>query len=507
MEERCGALLMVTDAQVRRLKRLSKTEKNQELAAAKAGMDPKTARDYLRDPRLPNERIKDRTWRTRSDPFTQVWEEVREQVATNPGLEAKTLMEALQRKYPGKFADGQVRTLPRRLKQWRATDGPEREVFFAQQHVAGRLGQSDFTRMNELGITIGAQSFPHMLYHFVLTYSNWEAVTLCYSESFESLSDGLQNALWELGAAPLEHRTDRMSLAVNNATDEREFTTRYAALMRHYRMAGQKIQTGRPNENGDVEQRHHRLKRAVGQAMMLRNSRDFSSMSEYKEFLGLLLVQLNAGRRDRLRVEMQYLQKLPQARLESVKRERVKVDSGSLIYVDRNVYSVHSRLIGEKVEARLGAEIIEVWYAGRKVEHLPRLRGRGKHRVDYRHIIDWLVRKPGAFENYRYREELFPTSRFRMTWDALRETVPLRANKRYLEVLELAAKEGEARVDEALRCLLEQGEMGEGKLNSKAVLALLNEKRSIPPATSIDVAEVSLSSFDELLGDGSGVPQ
>jgi hypothetical protein len=498
---------MVTDAQVRRLKRLSKTEKNQELAAAKAGMDPKTARDYLRDPRLPNERKKDRTWRTRSDPFTQVWDEVREQVATNPGLEAKTLMEALQRKYPGQFADGQVRTLQRRLKQWRATDGPEREVFFAQQHVAGRLGQSDFTHMNELGITIGAQSFPHMLYHFVLTYSNWEAVTLCYSESFESLSDGLQNALWELGAAPLEHRTDRMSLAVNNASEEREFTMRYAALMHHYRMTGQKIQTGKPNENGDVEQRHYRLKRAVGQALMLRNSSDFSTTDEYKDFLSLLLRQLNAGRRDRLRVEMQYLQKLPDGRLESVKRERVKVDSGSLIYVDRNVYSVHSRLIGEKVEARLGAETIEVWYAGRKVEHLPRLRGRGKHRVDYRHIIDWLVRKPGAFENYRYREELFPTSRFRMAWDALRETAPLRANKRYLEVLELAAKEGEARVDEALRCLLEQGEMGEGKLNSEAVLALLNENRSIPPATSIDVAEVSLASFDELLGDGSGVVQ
>jgi hypothetical protein len=498
---------MVTDAQVRRLKRLSKTEKNQELAAAKAGMDPKTARDYLRDPRLPNERKKDRTWRTRSDPFTQVWDEVREQVATNPGLEAKTLMEALQRKYPGQFADGQVRTLQRRLKQWRATDGPEREVFFAQQHVAGRLGQSDFTHMNELGITIGAQSFPHMLYHFVLTYSNWEAVTLCYSESFESLSDGLQNALWELGAAPLEHRTDRMSLAVNNASEEREFTMRYAALMHHYRMTGQKIQTGKPNENGDVEQRHYRLKCAVGQALMLRNSSDFSTTDEYKDFLSLLLRQLNAGRRDRLRVEMQYLQKLPDGRLESVKRERVKVDSGSLIYVDRNVYSVHSRLIGEKVEARLGAETIEVWYAGRKVEHLPRLRGRGKHRVDYRHIIDWLVRKPGAFENYRYREELFPTSRFRMAWDALRETAPLRANKRYLEVLELAAKEGEARVDEALRCLLEQGEMGEGKLNSEAVLALLNENRSIPPATSIDVAEVSLASFDELLGDGSGVVQ
>lgn len=484
---------------------MSKTEKNQELAAAKAGMDPKTARDYLRDRRLPSERKKDRVWRTRSDPFTQVWERVREQVTVNPGLEAKTLFEALQREQPGSFADGQIRTLQRRLKQWRATEGPEREVFFAQQHVAGRLGQSDFTHMNELGITIGAQSFPHMLYHFVLTYSNWEAVSLCYSESFESLSDGLQNALWELGAAPLEHRTDRMSLAVNNTSDEREFTTRYEALMRYYKMTGLKIQTGRPNENGDVEQRHYRLKRAVGQSLMLRDSRDFSSTNEYKEFLHLLVAQLNAGRRDRLGIEMQYLRPLPAGRLESVKRERVKVDSGSLIYVDRNAYSVNSRLIGEKVEARLGAETIEVWYAGRKVEDLPRLRGRGKHRVDYRHIIDWLVRKPGAFENYRYREELFPTSRFRMAWDALRETAPLRANKRYLEVLELAAKEGEARVDEALRFLLEQGEMGEGKLNAAVVLAILNENRFILPATSVGVAEVSLASFDELLGNGLGV--
>jgi hypothetical protein len=162
---------MVTDAQVRRLKGLSKTEKNQELAAAKAGMDPKTARDYLRDQRLPSERKADRTWRTRPDPFTGVWDEIREQVTANPGLEAKTLFEALQRKYPGQFADGKLRTLQRRLKHWRATDGPEREVFFAQQHVAGRLGQSDFTHMNELGITIGGQSFPHMLYHFVLTFS------------------------------------------------------------------------------------------------------------------------------------------------------------------------------------------------------------------------------------------------------------------------------------------------------------------------------------------------
>src|SRR5215831_3576912 len=156
---------------------------------------------------------------------------------------------------------------------------------------------------------------------------------------------------------------------------------------------------------------------------MLRGSRDFGSLEEYKQFLRLWLVQLNAGRRERVKTEMQYLKALPDTRLESNKRVKVRVDSGSVIYVDRNVYSVHSRLIGEQVEARLTAETVEVWYAGQKVEQLPRLRGRGKHRVDYRHIIDWLVRKPGAFSNYRYREELFPTSRFRMTWDALRNSI------------------------------------------------------------------------------------
>jgi hypothetical protein len=498
---------MVTDAQVRRLKRLSKTEETQEVAAAKAGMDPKTARKYLRAGHLPSESKPDRNWRTRPDPFAEVWEELRGLVDANPGLEAKTLFEALQRQHPGRFSDGQLRTLQRRLKHWRRTEGPGKEVFFSQKHVPGRLSQSDFTHMSSLGITVGGQSFPHLLYHFVLAYSNWETVSICYSESFESLSDGLQNALWELGGVPLQHQTDRMSTAVNNMSDEREFTARYEALLRHYRLEGRKIQTGKANENGDVEQRHYRLKKAMEQALLLRDSREFASVAQYEIFLRTLLVQLNAGRRQRLAEEMQYLRGLPERRLESAKRERVRVDSGSLVYVDRNTYSVHSRLIGEQVEARIQAERVEIWYAGRKIEELPRLRGRGKHRVDYRHIIDWLVRKPGAFENYRYRDELFPTSRFRMAWDALREVTPQRANKRYLELLEIAAKQGEARVDDALRCLLEEGEIGEGKLSVEAVLAFLNEDSNLLPATQIAVADVSLSSFDELLGGTSEVVQ
>ena len=233
---------------------------------------------------------------------------------------------------------------------------------------------------------------------------------------------------------------------------------------------------------------------------MLRGSRDFASVADYKKFLRLLLVRLNAGCRDRLKVEVPYLKALPATRLESTKRVKVKVDSGSVIYVDRNVYSVHSRLIGEPVEARLSAEILEVWYAGQMVEQLPRLRGRGKHRVDYRHIIDWLVRKPGAFDNYRYRDELFPTSRFRMAWDALREVTPRRANQRYLEILKLAAEEGEALVDGALRILLEEGEIGEGKLNVDVLRQALAEAHQVLPVTNITIAEIALTSFDELLG-------
>jgi hypothetical protein len=491
---------MVTDAQVRRLKRLSKTEENQEIAAAKAGMDAKTARKYLRSGQLPSEARMDRSWRTRTDPFIGVWEEIRGLVEANPGLEAKTIFESLQHRYPGRYPEGQLRTLQRRLKHWRGMEGPGKEVFFTQRHVPGRLGQSDFTHMTSLGITLEGQRFPHLLYHFVLTYSNWETASICYSESFESLSDGLQNALWELGGVPLQHQTDRMSTAVNNMNDEREFTARYEALLRHYRLEGRKIQTGKANENGDVEQRHYRLKKAVEQALLLRDSRDFANVAQYETFLRALLAQLNAGRRQRLAEEMQYLRALPERRLESAKRERVKVDSGSLVYVDRNTYSVHSRLIGERVEARIQAEWVEIWYAGRKVEELPRLRGRGKHRVDYRHVIDWLVRKPGAFENYRYRDELFPTSRFRMAWDALRETAPQRASKHYLQLLEMAAKEGEARIDDALRCLLQHGEIVETKFSVEAVLELLNEESSLLPATHIAVADVSLASFDELLG-------
>jgi hypothetical protein len=476
---------------------LEKSERNRELAAAKSGMDPKTARKYRVLKRVPSELpVKPRG--RRADPFAEVWGEVRDQLEINAGLESKTMFEYLQRRYPGRFQDGQLRTLQRHVKYWRATEGPGREVFFAQQHWPGRLSASDFTHMEELGVTIQGQRFAHLIYHFVLTYSNWESGTVCFSESFESLSEGLQNALWELGKVPARHRTDRLSTAVNNALRPAEFTSRYEGLLRYYGLEGEKIQTGHGNENGDVEQRHHRFKRAVEQELLLRGSRDFTSVDEYQRFLGVLFVRLNAGRKSRLAEEIAVMHELPERRIESCKRERVRVDSGSLIYVDRNIYSVPSRLIGEQVEVRLAMNRVEVWYGQRKVAEMPRLRGRRKHRVDYRHIIDWLVRKSGAFENYRYRDELFPTSRFRMAFDALQERHGARASKEYLRILELAAKESEAGVDQVLRTLLNRAD---GEISAKQIKEMLYAEH---PASvrDVEVAAVDLRVFDHLCTTG-----
>ena len=486
---------MVTDRQVRMLMKLIETEKTLATAAAKAGMDEKTARKYRRLGKLPSEVKVEYSWRTREDPFAEVWQEVKEKLEINPGLEAKTLFEDLQRRYPGRFADGQLRTLQRRVKAWRALEGPPKEVFFPQVHKAGQLCQSDFTHMKSVGVTIQRQPFDHLIYHFVLTYSNWETGTICFSESFESLSEGLQNALWELGGVPQMHRTDRLTAAVQKPDRPEEFTRRYSALLKHYGLEGDKTQAASPNEIGDVEQRHYRFKKALDQALMLRGSRDFTSRDEYAAFMRKLFSQLNSGRRDRLAEELKVFRRLPERRLESCKRLRLRVGPSSTIRVNHNVYSVHSRLNGEMVEVRLYVEHLELWYAQRCVEKIPRLRGEGKHRIQYRHIIDWLVRKPGAFENYRYRNELFPTHRFRMAYDYLKQSQPARASKQYLKILHLAARESEIAVDDALRTLIDQ----EMPITFELVEAMVHSEELIPPPTELNIPEVDLTAYDALL--------
>jgi transposase len=489
---------MVTNQQIRRLFKLIQTEPTADIAAAKAGMTPKTARKYLSSKKLPSELAREHTWRTREDPFEQYWAWCGRHLELNPGLQAKTLFEALQREHPGRFQDGQLRTLQRRLKLWRATEGPSREVFFDQVHHPGELCQSDFTHMSDLGVMIGGQRFEHLCYHFVLTYSNWEWATVCFSESFESLSEGMQIALWQLGAVPNAHRTDQLSAAVCQLPNPEVFTRRYQGLLDHYGLSAQKTQAGHANENGDVEQSHHRFKECADQALMLRGSRDFNDRSEYVAFLEELLSQKNAGRRERLAQELAVMRPLPAGRLASYKHLRgLRVSRGSLIHVDRNVYSVASRMIGEKVDARLYAEQVQVWYGQRKVDEFPRLRGRGKIHINYRHLIDWLVRKPGAFENYRYRDHLFPTSRFRVAYDAFREQSRATASRRYLKVLELAAKDSEWLVDQGIAHLLATGQ----SIDENTIEKFVTKGQVIRNVAEVNVDPVNLSIFDELYSE------
>lgn len=487
---------MVTDQQVRRLFKLVQTINHFGIASAKAGMDEKTARKYVGLGKIPSEVKKEHDWRTREDPFEDVWSDIQLKLEINPNLEAKTLFEYIQRGSPGSFADGQLRTLQRKIKAWRAAEGPAKEVFFAQIHKPGELGQSDFTHMDTLGITISGSPFRHLIYHFVLTYSNWEAGTVCFSESFESLSQGLQNALWTLGGVPKMHRTDCLTTAVQKADHPDEFTRRYKDLLDHYGLTGCKTNPDSPHENGDVEQRHHRFKRAVEQALLLRGSREFTSRSDYEKFLQGLFNQLNAGRRERYQQEHLVLRRLPEKRIETCKKITTTVGPSSTIRINHNVYSVDSRLIGESIQARLYVERLDIWYGQKKVDTLPRLRGEGRHAINYRHIIDSLVRKPGAFENYRYRDDLFPTTRFRIAYDSLkrRHALPVAA-KQYLNILYLAASLGESSVDETLRMLIENNvEPGD-----EQVKTIMESKQQMPAVTEIHITDVDLTSYDELL--------
>ena len=427
-------------------------------AAAKAGMDEKTARKYRDLEKLPSQTKRQRTWRTRKDAFEEVWPEVLEILERDAAVEAKTLFEYLTRKHPDRYQEGELRTLQRRIKVWRARCGPAVEVMFAQEHKPGRQGQSDFTYMNSVGVMIAGQPFNHLVYQFTLTYSNWESVMVCFSESFESLSAGLQKSLWEVGAVPEEHRTDSLSAAVKTLKNEDEFTERYQGLIRHYGMRASHNNPGRGHENGDVEQAHHRFKRAVEQEMILRGSRDFLSRSDYEAFLAEIVNRRNGRRREKLQQELALMRRLPERRTEDWSRWNGKVSAFSTVNVKHNIYSVDSRLIGEQIDVRVYGESLEVWHGGQAIECIPRLRGSGRHHIQYRHIIDSLVRKPGAFANYRYQSDLFPGVMFRVAYDYLREHDPAGADRQYVRILHVAASESEQRVDEALRLLIEQGE-------------------------------------------------
>lgn len=453
---------MVSDEQVVLMRQKYEDGRTREGAAAAAAMSVRTAQRWA-EGRLPSESQRSRSWRTRPDPFAAVWaSEVEPWLVKDVAavLEAKTLFERLRELRPGEFSPGQLRTLQRRVREWRALQGPEVEVVFPQQHVPGREAQLDFTHASELGVTIGGEPLDHLLFEFVLSYSGRRYVELAFGETYEALVRGLQGALWVLGGAPAIARSDNLSAATHELRKSggRALTTRFAAVLTYYGMESTRIRPGKAQENGVAEQAHHRTKSALAQALVLRGSRDFADLEAYRTFVSEIVERLNARVAQKWEEERVHLRPLPGAPLPMYSPYRVQVHRWSTIRVGGRTYSVPSRLVGHEVEARLFADQVEVWFAGRCVQEMPRLRGDQGHRIDYRHVIWSLVRKPGAFARYRFREELFPSLVFRQAYDALRRWRGERADIEYVRVLHLAASTLESTVEQALGTLLESGE-------------------------------------------------
>ncbi|WP_437732695.1 IS21 family transposase [Sorangium sp. So ce1335] len=492
---------MVSDRQVRVLRKKRMEGKTLETAAAAAGMSERTARTWQRGP-LPSETKQPRTWRTRPDPFAEVWATEVEPllVADKKGeLEAKTIFEDLVRRKPGEFEPGQLRTLQRRVREWRAQHGPAKEVFFPQEHVPGRMASMDFTHATELGVTIAGELFVHLFFQFVLAYSGWRFVELAFGETFEALVRGLQGGLWALGGVPDMIRQDNLSAATHELvkTGGRTLTRRYNEVAEHYGFQASRIQPGESHENGVVEKAHHLLKSALAQALLLRGSRDFPTVEAYMAFVRRVVEEkFHQGREALLGEERAALKPLPSCRLPEYTRALVTVRKWSTIPVAGRIYSVPSRLIGHEVEARLFADVVEVRYAGKVVETMPRLRGECAHRIDYRHVIWSLVRKPGAFAAYRYREDLFPSLMFRQAYDALRERRGDRADVEYVRVLHLAASTGERVVEQALSALFERGEA----FDYAAVKALAQPET--PAVPELRIGAPDLGQYDALLAAG-----
>ena len=474
--------------------------RTQEQAAASANLrSRKTAAKYEKLGQLPSEVAQPRRYRTRRDAFAGDWPTLEQMLEQAPTLEAKALFEWLCEQSPGRYQPGQLRTFQRRVATWRALHQAQ-EAILEQVHRPGEVMQTDGTWLNRLGVTIQAAPFEHLLVHSVLPYSNWEWGRIAQSESLAALHLGLRSALVKLGCVPTYHQTDNSSAATywpgakTEANHTREYTDGYLELLDHYGLQPRTTHLNSPQEDGDVESSHGGLKRAIEQHLLLRGSRDFEGVAAYEGFLWEVMERRNRSRHGRLAEELAVMRPLTATALPSSSQVRVRVTRGSLIRVHKKVYSVPTSLIGCWVTVRIQEWHLDVYYQSHLVETLPRLMGGKQHRVNYRHVIDSLLRKPGGFRDYRYRDDLFPSLVFRQAWERLNQwQSPRKADLAYLRILRLAARTMESDVAWALSQLLATA----GRWDDTDVERLLEPEPMAVP--SLTCGEVELAQYDRLL--------
>lgn len=442
---------MITKQQYRRLMSEIQETGNVSVSAMKAGMSRPTAQKYLEAGQPPQELQAKHTWRTRQDPLEEIWPQAVVMLEEAPDLEAKALFEYLGERSPRAVQEKHLRTFQRRVKLWRLQHGPDKEVFFPQDWEAGRAMQLDWTNANELAVTIAGQSYEHLLCHCVLPHSNWDWAMRCLSESLLSCRQGLQEALQRLGKVPRELRVDNSSAAthrVGGGGTGREFNEQFSSLCAHYGLVARTIGIDRPNENGDVESSNGHLKRRLRQHLLLRGSRDFETETAYQRFLEDVLERGNRSRQEKVAAELTVMKPLPPTRLSEYDEVSCTVGSASTIRVKKVGYSVPARLIGQELKVEVYERELKLYSGRESLLVLPRHCGDRGVVLDYRHVIDHLLRKPGAFERYRYREQLFPSRSFRQAYDHLVAKHGQRGGAvEYLRLLKLASEVGESDIE------------------------------------------------------------
>ena len=478
---------------------------SQRTAAARAGFSERTARRFDVDPTLPSKR-KIVHERTVADPLEGYWETCLLPLLENDSaLQGVTLLRHLQSEHPVAFPDDRIRrTLERRVRQWRALNGPKRDIIFRQTPEPGYMAQSDFTHADELGVTIAGQPFPHLLYHFVMVYSRWEHVGVVLGgESFTALAENLQQALWSLGGVPQNHRTDSLSAAFRNLTaDQREdITTRYDAFVSHYGMDASRNNRGVAHENGAVESQNRHLKTAIKQALILRASRDFACIEDYRRFVDLAVARRNRQRADAVQAERAHLKPLPQRRTTDFTEIVVPVTRTGGFMVKNIFYSAPSQLIGQRLRVHLYDHRIEAFLGATLVVSHPRARRRSDghrvHVINYHHVIHALRRKPQALWSSIYRDSLFPRTEYADAWKVLQRDLPRRdACRRMVDLLSMAHEQA---CEVELAYLL-AADLGADLVPDPKALALRLAPGHMALPADVAVAHPSLDSFDALLG-------
>src|SRR3984957_13400078 len=382
-------------------------------AAAQAAISLKTAYRIENDPRLPSQKLAPRG-RRRPDPLVAIFDsEIVPMLEAAPGLRPIAIFEEMRRRHP-ELPDCVRRTMERRIRQWRALKGEDRDVIFRQVQEPGRMGLSDFTEMGDLAVRIAGVGLDHRLYHFRLACSGFEHVhVILGGESYVALAEGLQNALWALGGVPREHRSDSLSAAFRNLDhDAREdLTQRYQGLMRDYAMTPTRNNLGVAHENGSIESSHGHLKKTLEDALLLRGSRDFDSLDAYRRFVDEIVGRRNANNRRRIELERPTLAELPKRRTTDYEEKTVTVTSSGGFILSRVFYTAPSRLIGHRLRVHLYDDRLECFLGATPMMTLRRGRpvseSKGGHVAHYRHVIHALRKKPMALNNLVYRDQLF----------------------------------------------------------------------------------------------------